>query len=46
MLVLIAAGHAILVFAFTIRILLREDLSPPARLAWFIVINILPPGPT
>lgn len=24
------------------RILLRDDLSPPARLAWFIVLNLLP----
>ncbi len=34
--------HALLVLAFTIRILLRDDLSPPGRLAWFIVLNVLP----
>ena len=34
--------HTILVVAFTVRILLRDDLSPPARLAWFVVLNLLP----
>lgn len=34
--------HALLVLMFTVRILLRDDLSPPARLAWFIVLNLLP----
>lgn len=34
--------HALLVFSFTIRILLRDDLSPPGRLAWFIMLNIFP----
>lgn len=34
--------HTILVVAFTARILLRDDLSPPARLAWFVVLNLLP----
>lgn len=34
--------HALLVLIFTMRILLRDDLSPPARLAWFIVLNLLP----
>ena len=34
--------HALLVITFTIRILLRDDLSPPGRLAWFIVLNVLP----
>ncbi len=34
--------HALLVATFTIRILLRDDLSPPARLAWFIVLNLVP----
>ncbi len=34
--------HGLLVLAFTLRILLRDDLSPPARLAWFIVLMILP----
>lgn len=28
--------------SFTIRILLRDDLSPPARLAWFIILLIVP----
>lgn len=34
--------HALLVLSFTIRILWRDDLSPSARLAWFIVLNVLP----
>lgn len=34
--------HALLVAAFSVRILLRDDLSPPARLAWFVVLNMLP----
>ncbi|NLC09249.1 MAG: cardiolipin synthase [Gammaproteobacteria bacterium] len=34
--------HALLVLVFTVRILLRDDLSPPGRLAWFIVLNVLP----
>ncbi|SLN11712.1 Cardiolipin synthase [Roseovarius albus] len=34
--------HLALVTAFMIRILLREDVSPPARLAWFIILNVLP----
>ena len=34
--------HVLLVLTFTIRILLRDDLSPPARLAWFIILNVLP----
>lgn len=34
--------HFLLVLTFTTRILLRDDLSPPARLAWFIVLNVLP----
>lgn len=34
--------HAFLVASFSIRILLRDDLSPPARLAWFIVLNVVP----
>ena len=34
--------HAALVLTFTVRILLRDDLSPPGRLAWFIVLNVLP----
>ncbi|HHX34613.1 MAG TPA: cardiolipin synthase [Gammaproteobacteria bacterium] len=38
----ILALHALLVISFTTRILLRDDLSPPGRLAWFIVLNVLP----
>lgn len=34
--------HTLLVLLFTIRILLRDDLSPPGRLAWFVVLNLLP----
>ena len=34
--------HVALVLTFTTRILLRDDLSPPARLAWFIILNVLP----
>lgn len=34
--------HFLLVLSFTTRILLRDDLSPPGRLAWFIVLNLLP----
>lgn len=34
--------HALLVIAFSVRILLRDDLTPPARLAWFVVLNVLP----
>lgn len=34
--------HALLVLLFTARILLRDDLLPPGRLAWFIVLNLLP----
>ncbi|MFZ5963050.1 cardiolipin synthase [Thalassococcus sp. BH17M4-6] len=39
---LILGLHALLVLTFTIRILLREDLSPPARLAWFVILNAVP----
>lgn len=34
--------HVVIVLGFTLRILLRDDLSPSARLAWFIVLNVLP----
>ena len=34
--------HVLIVLGFTVRILLRDDLSPSARLAWFIVLNVLP----
>ncbi|MEM6385876.1 MAG: cardiolipin synthase [Pseudomonadota bacterium] len=36
--------HFLIVMGFTLRILLRDDLSPPARLAWFIILNVLPYG--
>lgn len=42
MLSILALCHFLLVVGFTLRILLRENLSPPARLAWFIVLVILP----
>nr|WP_325250242.1 cardiolipin synthase [Amylibacter sp.] len=34
--------HGLVVLVFTLRILLRDDLSPPARLAWFVVLNVVP----
>lgn len=34
--------HFSIVFLFTIRILLRDDMVPTTRLAWFIVMSILP----
>ncbi len=34
--------HASLVVSLTLRILWRDDLSPVARLAWFIIILIFP----
>ncbi|PVA10334.1 cardiolipin synthase [Pelagivirga sediminicola] len=34
--------HVLLVAMFTIRILLRDDFSPPARLAWFIILMLVP----
>lgn len=34
--------HLLLVISFTLRILLRDDLYPPGRLAWFIVLIVLP----
>ncbi|ART79007.1 cardiolipin synthase [Oceanisphaera avium] len=39
---LVVLLHFLLVLTFTGRILLRDDLSPPGRLAWFIVLNVLP----
>ncbi|EPX79420.1 cardiolipin synthase [Litoreibacter arenae] len=36
------ALHTLVVIAFTLRILLRDDLSPPARLAWFVVLTLVP----
>ncbi|MEQ8738774.1 MAG: cardiolipin synthase [Hoeflea sp.] len=34
--------HALIIIGFTFRIMLRDDLSPQARLAWFIVLIVLP----
>lgn len=42
MLTILAVIHLLLVVSFTARILLRDDLSPPARLAWFVVLNVIP----
>lgn len=36
------AIHVVIVIGFTFRILLRNDVSPQARLAWFIVLTVLP----
>ena len=38
--------HTLVVITFTVRILLRNDLSPPARLAWFVVRMVLPAAGT
>ena len=37
-----ALVHAFLVITFSVRILLRDDLSPAARLAWFMVMLLTP----
>ncbi|PZX18208.1 cardiolipin synthase [Palleronia aestuarii] len=34
--------HLSIVTGFTLRILLRDDYSPQARLAWFLVLAVLP----
>lgn len=34
--------HGLVVVSFAVRILLREDLSPPARLAWLVVLVLIP----
>ena len=34
--------HVLIVAGFTARILLRDDLTPQARLAWFVVLAVLP----
>ncbi|APE46008.1 cardiolipin synthase (plasmid) [Sulfitobacter alexandrii] len=39
---LLLALHVLIVIGFTLRILLRDDLSPQARLAWFIILAVLP----
>ena len=35
-------AHISVVVGFSIRLMLRNDLSPPARLAWIIVLILLP----
>ncbi|RKF15287.1 cardiolipin synthase [Roseovarius spongiae] len=39
---LLIAAHGLIVLTFTLRILLRDELSPPARMAWFVVLISLP----
>ena len=39
---LLLSLHLLIVIGFTLRILLRDDLAPQARLAWFIVLAVLP----
>lgn len=39
---ILLALHIILVIALTLRILWRDDLTPVARLAWFIVVMMFP----
>ncbi|MEO7916866.1 MAG: cardiolipin synthase [Dokdonella sp.] len=34
--------HILVVVAFAVRILLRDDLTPPARLAWLVMVILLP----
>lgn len=38
----LAIAHAVVVIVFTIRILLRDNLSSAARLAWFMVMLFTP----
>ena len=38
----LAIAHALVVIVFSIRILLRDDLSSAARLAWFMVMLFAP----
>ena len=38
----LAIVHALVVIAFSTRILLRDDLSSAARLAWFLVMLFAP----
>ncbi len=35
-------AHIAVVVAMTVRLMLRDDLSPPARLAWIIVMILVP----
>lgn len=39
---MILGFHALLVVVLTLRILWRHDLTPAARLAWFIIILVVP----
>ena len=39
---ILRAVHLVLVLAVTIRVLLRDDLAPTVRLAWFVVLYVLP----
>lgn len=39
---LLLLAHFMIVTGFTVRILLRDDLTPPARLAWFIILAVVP----
>jgi cardiolipin synthase len=39
---LLLIAHVIVVVSLTLRVLLRDELSPPARLAWIIVLILLP----
>ncbi|WOI57804.1 cardiolipin synthase [Palleronia sp. LCG004] len=34
--------HLLIVIGFTLRVFLRDDYSPQARLAWFVVLAVLP----
>lgn len=38
----LAIAHAVMVVVFTVRVLLRDNLSPAARLAWFSVLLLAP----
>lgn len=38
----LSTAHALIVIAFTIRILLRDNLSSAARLAWFMFLLFVP----
>jgi len=37
-----AIAHTLFVIIFSIRILLRDDVSPAARLAWFLIMFFVP----
>ncbi|MFX0545108.1 cardiolipin synthase [Roseovarius sp. S1116L3] len=36
------AAHILVVLSLSVRLMLRDDLSPPARLAWIIVLIVVP----